>query len=147
MHTKFSTKRTATTAAIQSFDILGAIICTGGLVCFTVARFQAAAVGWSQVYIYILLIIGVMFMAGFCFVEVYFVSFPLFPLHILSIDVSLILVRIACGWASFGIWNYYPWQFLLLVWKAPLPPQGTAQCSPPSVLGVIIVLKPGCLLS
>lgn len=44
--------------------------------------------GWSIAYVYVLLIIGVLLIAGFFVIEFSFAEHPLIPFHALSRDVS-----------------------------------------------------------
>jgi MFS family permease len=130
----------------QSFDFWGAMTGVIGLVCINVAWNQAPIVGWSEIYVYVLLIIGFLFLVAFALVELYHASFPLLPFNILSVNVALVLICVACGWGSFGIWIYYTYQFLL-TFRNVTPLLGAAQCCPPGVLGLGIALTTSYLLS
>jgi MFS family permease len=81
-----------------SFDWLGTAIALPGLILVNFAFNQAPLVGWSNPYIYILLIIGVLLLIGFFYVEGK-VEDPLIPRSIWNLDVSIVLGALACGWA------------------------------------------------
>ncbi|ANB11103.1 Amf1p [Sugiyamaella lignohabitans] len=104
----------------QPFDILGALTGIGGLMLFNVAWNQGPVVGWSDPYVYILLILGVLLFVAFGIVETR-VSHPLVPVSTMKSSTILILTAVACGWACFGIWLYYTWQlFTVLRQQTPL---------------------------
>ncbi|ANB13277.1 Amf1p [Sugiyamaella lignohabitans] len=99
-------------AAGQKFDYYGAIAGIGGLILINVAWNQGPVVGWQVPYVYILLIIGFLFMAAFIVIELT-VAQPLIPLKEMSPATIRILSTIALGWATFGIWLVYLWSFCL----------------------------------
>jgi len=94
-------------------DWLGAIIGVSGLICVQVALVSAPASGWSTQYIFMLLILGVLLIAFFVIAEIKIAEQPLVPFKMLKADVSFVLGAVACGWASFGIWTWFLWKFLL----------------------------------
>lgn len=86
------------------FDFLGCVTGVTGLILFNFAWNQAAVVGWSIVYNYVLLIVGILFLVAFVWVEMKVVDQPLVPLKALSKESILALAVIAAGWGSFGVW-------------------------------------------
>ncbi|KAK3052027.1 hypothetical protein LTR09_006981 [Extremus antarcticus] len=67
--------------SIRDFDILGCATGVGGLILFNFAWNQAAVVGWSTVYTYVLLIVGILLLVAFAFVEVRIAKSPVVPLR------------------------------------------------------------------
>jgi MFS family permease len=98
---------------LRDMDWLGALTGVGGLVCVQVALVSAPAVGWSTQYVYMLLILGLLLIVFFVVVEIKVVEQPLVPFKMLSANVAFVLAAVACGWATFGIWTWFLWKFLL----------------------------------
>ncbi|CAM9016191.1 unnamed protein product [Wickerhamomyces anomalus] len=96
----------------SKMDWLGAITGVTGLILFNFSFNQAPEVGWSSPYIIVLLIVGVLFLIAFFCIEKR-VESPILPSEIMNTHLLLILSVIAFGWASFSIWTYYYWTFLL----------------------------------
>lgn len=101
------------TALIQSqaplwkrLDLFGTITGVVGLVLFNFAFNQALVVGWQTVYVYVLLIVGVLFIGLFIYGEGK-ALYPLLPTSVFHLSSTLILASLALGWASFGIWVFY----------------------------------------
>ncbi|CDS82412.1 related to aminotriazole resistance protein [Sporisorium scitamineum] len=91
----------------KRLDLFGTVTGVTGLVLFNFAFNQALVVGWSTVYVYVLLIVGVLFIAIFIYGEGK-ALYPLLPTSVFnSISGSIILICLGAGWASFGIWIFY----------------------------------------
>lgn len=129
----------------QSFDWKGAVTGVVGLVLFNVAWNQAPIVGWSEPYIIVLLILGVLFFVGFLFIESR-VDQPLVPVASFDTHVCFVLACMALGWASFGIWLYYLWQFTIVL-QSNTPLNVAAQVSPTCIAGICAAFTVGKLLS
>jgi hypothetical protein len=93
-------------ASLKDFDFLGALLGVSGLILTSFAWNQAAVVGWSTVYTYVLLIVGTLLLAAFAVVETKFSENPLVPLRGFKKEAALALGVIAAGWGSFGIWVF-----------------------------------------
>ncbi|KAI1393135.1 MFS general substrate transporter [Hypoxylon trugodes] len=130
---------------IQALDIVGTTLGVGGLVLVNFAWNQAPIVGWPEPYVYVTLIIGSLLLAAFFVFELNYAQQPLIPFHALSYEVSFVLGAVACGWACFGIWFYYTWQFQLVLKHAP-PLLATARISPVAVSGLFAALFTGYML-
>lgn len=128
----------------QSFDTLGAITGVCGLVLVNFAFNQGPVVGWKTVYVYVLLIVGVMFFAAFFFVERR-VQNPLVPSSVLKGDVGFILGCIAAGWSSFGIWIYYTHQFGILIQHNTVI-EMAVKFIPAALTGIVAAVVTGFLL-
>ncbi|MCJ1283939.1 hypothetical protein MMC26_003270 [Xylographa opegraphella] len=129
----------------NSFDFTGAMVGIAGLVLFNVAWNQAPSVGWGTPYVIVLLILGLILIIAFFFIERR-VKQPLLPLDALSGNVGFVLGCIALGWSSFGIWLYYFWQFLEVLRQEP-PLLVAAHNVPSAVSGLCASVTTGFLLS
>eukprot|EP01124_Arcella_intermedia_P021865 TRINITY_DN3131_c0_g1_i1.p1 TRINITY_DN3131_c0_g1~~TRINITY_DN3131_c0_g1_i1.p1 ORF type:complete len:272 (+),score=21.14 TRINITY_DN3131_c0_g1_i1:501-1316(+) len=104
----------------HQYDYLGAISGVTGLVLFNFAWNQGPIVGWDTPYVYVLLIVGVVFMALFVAVERFFSKHPLLPLSTFTLEINIMLTCVALGWASFGIWIWFLVQFLEVARGVPV---------------------------
>jgi MFS family permease len=114
-------------------------------VLFNFAWNQAPLVGWSKPYVYFVMLIGMLFIPVFFYIELRVSKNPLIPFDALTGDVALVLACIACGWGCFGIWYYYGWQFIQVsrgaspllasAWFSPVVPSG---CIAALVTGLVI---------
>ncbi|EOD48197.1 hypothetical protein UCRNP2_5054 [Neofusicoccum parvum UCRNP2] len=129
----------------QTFDYLGTIVGVVGLVLFNVAWNQAPVVGWGEPYVIILLVLGVLFFVAFLWVEKKVLQ-PLVPIGGLDKTCAFVLACMVFGWASFGIWIYYFWQFMILL-EHVTPLNVVAQNVPCGVSGACAALTVGFLLS
>jgi MFS family permease len=93
-------------ASLKDFDFLGALLGVSGLILHSFAWNQAAVVGWSTVYTYVLLIVSTILLAAFAIVEIKVSKNPLVPLQGFNKEAALALGVIAAGWGSFGIWVF-----------------------------------------
>lgn len=84
--------------SLADFDFLGCITGVSGLVLFNFAWNQAAVVGWSTVYTYVLLIVGLLLLVAFVLIEVRYAKNPLVPLNGFKGEAALALSVIAAGW-------------------------------------------------
>lgn len=130
---------------INRMDLPGATLGITALILINFAWNQAPIVGWKQPYVYIILILGLILIPIFFYVELRVSNYPLIPFDTLSTDVAFVLACIACGWASFGIWIYYIFNFLLNLRDAS-PLLTMAYVSPVAVSGVFAAVCTGWLL-
>lgn len=128
------------------FDFLGCGTGVGGLVLINFAWNQAAVVGWSTVYTYVLLIIGIALMIAFWLVETRVVRNPLVPLSGFKGDAALALSVVAAGWGSFGIWVFYLWRLIENL-RGYSALAACAQNSPVAISGLTAAVATGFLLS
>lgn len=119
-------------------DWIGAFTGVTGLILFNFAWNQAPEVGWNSPYIIVLLILGIISLCVFFYVEKR-VEFPILPNEIMNSHLLLILSVIAFGWASFSIWTYYYWSFVLNL-KQWTPLAGAASYGCLLVFGIIAAL-------
>ena len=123
----------------ESIDVLGAITAVSGLILFVYAWNEGPVVGWGEPYVYVLLIVAVLLIALFFYVESIVVD-PIMPLDIWTTPAfPSVLLCIALGWSSFGIWNFYGVQ-LIEVFRGGTPLLAVAQFSPVSIAGLVATL-------
>ncbi|KAI9724577.1 MAG: hypothetical protein M1828_003600 [Chrysothrix sp. TS-e1954] len=118
----------------KRFDWLGSALGVSGLVLINFAWNQAAIVGWRTPYIYALLIAGVVVMALFGLSQ-RMVSDPLLPPGVFNVGAVSILICVALGWSSFGIWFYYSFNIIEIT-RHFSPLAATAQFAPEVMSGV-----------
>ena len=132
--------------SINDFDALGCFTGVSGLVLFNFAWNQAAVVGWQEPYTYALLIVGILLLAAFTYVELRVAKNPLVPLKGMAGEAALALGVIFAGWASFGIWVFYLWRLIENL-RGYSPLAATAQNAPVAISGLIAAVATGFLLS
>jgi MFS family permease len=110
-------------------DILGAIVGVSGLTLFIYCWNEGPVVGWDKPYVYVLLIVSVLVVGLFVFIEMK-TEEPIMPLSIWSVKgFPGVLACIALGWSSFGIFIYFTVQFLEVI-RGASPLLTTAMLSP-----------------
>lgn len=124
----------------KSFDYWGAFTGVAGLILLNFALNQAPIVGWSVPYILNLFFLGIILIIAFVIVEYRFAHRPLVPMRELNRDTSFVLLCIACGWGSHGIWLYYFYLWLETL-KNIDSLMATAMICPVAVTGVAFALS------
>ncbi|KAF5630292.1 aminotriazole resistance [Fusarium sp. NRRL 52700] len=130
---------------LHQLDLLGAITGITALVLFNFAWNQAPIDGWDKPWVFVLLIVGVLLVPVFFYVELRVASHPVIPFDALTSDVAYILGCIVCGWATFGIWVYYTWQFFQTL-RGASPLLTSAWMSPVAISGACASLITAWLL-
>lgn len=125
-------------------DMNGTLTGVIGLILINIAWNQAPIIGWLKPYVYVLLIVGFLFMFAFFFIE-YSAPHPLIPIRNIGRDVAFVLGCMAFGWSSFGIWLFYLWQ-IILVLRGQTPLLASAEFSPPAISGFCAAVTTGLLL-
>lgn len=92
------------------FDWIGSVLGVSGLVLINFAWNQGPNVGWDTPYVYVLLIVGFIFMGLFVY-SCYKVDDPLVPPETLQGETGAVLACIVAGWSCFGIWLYYSFRW------------------------------------
>ncbi|KAK2610330.1 hypothetical protein N8I77_003773 [Diaporthe amygdali] len=95
----------------KQIDGPGIFLGVSGLVLFNFAFNQAPIVSWSTPYTYFILIIGVLLLASFVYVELH-ASHPLVPIASMTPTTNFVLGCTGAGWACFSIWVYYALSFM-----------------------------------
>jgi len=131
---------------IRDLDLPGAVTGITALVLINFAWNQAPIVGWQEPYVYVMLIVGSLLIPVFFYIELRTAPFPLIPFDALSADVAFVLAALACGWACFGVWYYYIWQFVELL-RGASPLLAAAWLSPVVISGALASISTGFLLN
>ncbi|KAK7966580.1 major facilitator superfamily transporter [Apiospora aurea] len=130
---------------LVELDIPGATAGVSSLVLVNFAFNQGHISGWNEPSIWEALIVGGVLMCIFIMIECHYAKNPIVPLNALSPQVSLILGAVACGWACFGIWSFYTWQFLQII-KGLSPLLTTGWMSPIVAMGIFASMTTGMAL-
>lgn len=97
---------------VRELDLEGATVGITALILINFAWNQAPIAGWDKAYIIVTLILGIAMMPLFFYIELRWAKQPLIPKECLTSTVGFVLACTACGWACFGIWAYYIWQYV-----------------------------------
>lgn len=127
------------------FDWLGSILGVAGLVLVNVAWNNGPLYGWGKPHVYFVLIIGLLCLVAFFYVEARAVS-PLLPVSAFSGTVTYTMALVGIGWGSFGIWIYYSWRFLEQI-RGQSPLTVSAEYTPALVCGLIAAGVTGFMLT
>lgn len=130
---------------LLELDVAGATTGILGLILFNFAWNQAAISGWDSPECIVTLILGIGFMALFFWVERNWAPSPLVPFEVLGMENMFIILAMFGGWASFGIWFFYTWQFVLEIRGTP-PLLAVAYFSPCVVSGAMASISTGLLM-
>ncbi|KAL8835903.1 MAG: hypothetical protein Q9170_003130 [Blastenia crenularia] len=131
--------------SMRDFDYIGCITGVTGLTLFSFAWNQAPVVGWQKAYVYVLLIIGILFLIAFVFVQAK-VKNPVLPNHLWKRKgFTPIMVAMCFGWMSFGIFLYYTtiWIFTIRM-KGPL--ENLAEMTPLVIGGLFATASVGIFI-
>jgi len=131
---------------LGQLDLPGGITGVTSLVLFNFAWNQAFIVGWSEPYIYVTLILGLLLVPVFFLIEIRTAKFPLLPFDAINSDVGFVLACVSCGWACFGIWIYYTWQFFQEI-RGASPLLTSAYFVPSAISGAVAAIATGILIS
>lgn len=129
----------------EKFDIWGTTVGVAGLIFLNVAWNQAGVVGWEEPYNYVFLIVGILLLALFVYIE-YKVSNPLLEIEEFAVPTLYILACLAAGWGCFGIWVYYLWQ-IFEVLRHATPLLACAWYAPIAISGLCAAITTGFLLA
>jgi hypothetical protein len=130
---------------LLELDIAGASAGILGLILFNFAWNQAAISGWDSPECIVTLILGIGSMALFFWIEINWAPSPLIPFEVLGMANMFIILAIFGGWASFGIWFFCTWQFVLEIRGTP-PLLAVAYFSPCVVSGAMASISTGLLM-
>ncbi|OCL07873.1 hypothetical protein AOQ84DRAFT_294277 [Glonium stellatum] len=95
------------------FDWFGSLIGVSGLILIFFSFNGAPLFGWSAAYIPTLLAVGLLLIIAFVLVENH-IKEPVMPMSLFTKPAfAAVIVSLACGWMSFGMFQYYEPQFLM----------------------------------
>lgn len=127
------------------FDWSGAALGVSGLLLINIAWNNAPMYGWSSPIVYFVLIIGLLAMVGFVWVEKRAIS-PLLPIEILTGDSLFVLLCVGVGWGAFGVWVFYICRFLATIRHAT-PLSIAAMFGPTPITGLLASGMTGFMLT
>ncbi|KAI5296339.1 hypothetical protein KEM52_003797 [Ascosphaera acerosa] len=130
--------------AVAELDLEGSFLGVLALIFINFAFNEGPAAGWDKVFVYVLLIVGAAVLGVFVWYETHCAKHPLLPSAALTLVTGLVLLTIALGWASFGIWIYYLWQVYILRGDTIL--LRAAEQTPTMVSGLVAAVVSGRLL-
>ncbi|KAL9069789.1 MAG: hypothetical protein Q9157_006040 [Trypethelium eluteriae] len=127
------------------FDWTGSLLSVAGLVLVNVAWNNGPLYGWGTPDVYFVLIIGLLCLVGFVWVELRADS-PLLPVHALNGTATFVLALIGVGWGAFGVWIFYSWNFLENV-RHLTPLKVSAEFTPVVICGLVAAGLTGFMLT
>ncbi|KAI9692843.1 MAG: hypothetical protein M1822_004837 [Bathelium mastoideum] len=122
--------------------------CTGvtGLVLLNISWNQAAVAGWGEPYIIVLLLLGIISICGFVWIERTSDADLIIPVKNMPRHAVFVLLILGLGWSSFGEALFYYFQFVQEL--RHVTPLGTvAQMTPICLSGLLAAMLAGFLLS
>lgn len=93
--------------SLKSFDFIGLLLLAMFLGLFNFAWNQAPITGWSQSYVWAMLIVAVAFGVAFYFWAKYMGKKALIPIEVLQRTSLLVYLSLWLGWMSFGVFLFY----------------------------------------
>ncbi len=94
-------------AQVKAFDYVGTALLVAALGLFNFTWNQAPITGWSESYVWALLLVSVLTFVAFYFWERSVGSKALIPTAVLQRTSLLVYLSLWLGWMSFGIYLYY----------------------------------------
>lgn len=127
------------------FDFMGSVLGVSGMVLVNVAWNNGPLYGWSTPHVYFTLIVGLLALIGFVWVEKR-AEHPIIPMHAMTAPVNFVLACTGFGWGSFGIWVFYTFRFLAKI-RESSPLSVAAQFSPAVICGLLAAGLTGFMLT
>jgi hypothetical protein len=93
--------------SLKSFDFVGFILLAFFLGLFNFAWNQAPITGWSESYVWAMLIVAAGFAAAFFLWAKYMGDKALIPIAVLQRSSLLVYLSLWLGWMSFGVFLFY----------------------------------------
>ncbi|KAK8097322.1 Bcamf1 [Apiospora kogelbergensis] len=100
------TKKNDKESLWTQLDVTGMLCGVTGLVLFNFAWNQAPIASWTTPYTYFMLIIGLLLIGVFVYVEKNAIH-PLVPVAAMRSQTNFVLACVATGWGCFAIWVFY----------------------------------------
>ncbi|KAK3680220.1 hypothetical protein LTR78_000598 [Recurvomyces mirabilis] len=95
-----------------SMDWTGSLLGVVGLMLVAIGLNNAPVFGWQKPHVVFLLVVGLISFTVFFWIESRDL-YPLIPVKSLNLTVLWIVVMLALGWTSFGIWLVYSCRYLV----------------------------------
>ena len=130
---------------LKKLDVLGGSVGIIALTLFNFAWNQAPATSWAEPSVITTLILGICLVPVFFLIETRISSSPLIPFDIINPDIGFVIACVSCGWATFGIWVYYSWQFFQQI-RGSGPLLTSAYYFPAAISGALASIITGLLL-
>lgn len=127
------------------FDWTGSLMAVIGLVLVNVAWNNGPLFGWGTPHVYFLLIIGMICLVGFIWVERRAEN-PILPMQAMTGSVNFVLACVGLGWGAFGVWVFYTFRFLEGV-RHFSPLGASAAFAPAVVSGLLAAGATGFMLT
>lgn len=143
---KISTSDKSKLDMFKACDPLGALVGITLLILINFAWNMAPIVGWDRPYVIVTLILGVLLIPVFFYIELRVSSNPLIPFSAINTDTAFVLGCMSCGWGCFGIWVYYLWQQLEVL-RGASPLLASAYLVPLIISGAVAAGTTGLLLN
>lgn len=128
----------------STFDTTGALLVVSGLVLINIAWNQAPIDGWGTWYCPSSLVVGLICIVLFGIHERRCKN-ALLPMDIWNYQSAGIVICVALGWSSFGIWIYYTFQIIEIL-RHVSALMTAVQFIPETISGAIAALVTGYLL-
>jgi MFS family permease len=121
---------------LDRLDLLGGASGVIALVLFNFAWNQSLVTTWDEPYVYVCLILSLLFLAAFSYIELRLARYPILPVAVLTSDIAFVFGCTAAGWSTFGIWvgaDLLPRKYIKLrMFLAFLRPQNIPQYRRPN---------------
>ncbi|KAF2681621.1 MFS general substrate transporter [Lentithecium fluviatile CBS 122367] len=132
-------------AVKPKFDWTGSLLVVAGLVLVNVAFNNGPLYGWGTPHVYFIVLMGLMCLGGFIWVERRAIN-PLLPIHALNSTVGFVLALVGLGWGAFGVWIFYTVRFLQQT-RNETPLAISAQFAPAVIAGLVAAGLTGFFLT
>ncbi|KIV99482.1 uncharacterized protein PV09_08902 [Verruconis gallopava] len=127
------------------FDWGGSVMSAVGLLLICIAWSNAPLYGWKTAHVYFLLVIGILCLIAFVWIETH-TRCPILPIKTMNGTVAIVLTCMTFVWGAYGIWIFYSFRFLQKV-RNSSPLSTAAQFSPMAICGVLAAALTGFLLT
>jgi MFS family permease len=127
------------------FDWAGSIMGVIGLILINIAWNNGPLYGWKTPHVYFLLIIGLLCLVAFTWIETRALS-PILPVRAMTGPVNFMLACTGFGWGAFGIWVFYSFRFLELI-RLSSPLSASVQFTPMVICGLLAAALTGFMLT
>ncbi|KAJ5242082.1 MFS general substrate transporter [Penicillium citrinum] len=92
-----------TRETLDRLDILGGANGVAALVLFNFSWNQSLVTTWNEPYVYVCLILSLLFMVAFFYIELRVARYPILPVAVLTSDIAFVFACTAAGWSTFVI--------------------------------------------